>query len=139
MGLIYQIKNFFIIHPKIQAILIDESGRMKRFKTKYDNNRFIKRGCTYVVKHDRMIYDKNREMMPTSFYYEGNPEPLLFNHERNPFIDGKGFKAIIEDQTIEQLFSTNLNKLLQLVMILVIVGLGMNLFILLILFKVIKV
>lgn len=138
MGTKEKIKSFFFIRPKIKVLMLDESGRLRTFLTKYDNNQFEKWGGLYNVRHDMMVYHKNDGMMPTCLYSMNNPEPHLWHHMRNPALTAEGFKKVLEDDVVEQLFSTNLDSLLKTIfLVLCVVGL-LCLAMALVVFKIVK-
>jgi hypothetical protein len=118
--------GFFKKKYALKAHFLDETGHQNgNGKTvKYNNNGFsIKRNGKeehYLVRHERIIYDQGTGVAH-SYYYAGNPEPILFKHTRNKEVDAIGFKQIIDSKAIEDLFKDESANLLMILLIMLVI------------------
>lgn len=145
MGMLDTIANIFRKKRKLQAYILDEIDGLEVIPVIVENNTFTvaknqfdDNAMTYIVDNNYIFYRK-KDNMPCSLYYKNNPNPVGLFHERNSDVDAIGFKKILDDKTVQDLFSPEGIKKLDIVMILVIVNLVLTVVVLLIMFKVIKV
>lgn len=142
MGLLDKITGFFKKKSRLHCVFIDEIGDVHFVEVKFSNNtfttKFFGEPQTYIVDHNYILYNR-KSKTPIAFYYVNNPNPIGIQHERNRDVDSIGFKKILDSKTIQDLFSEEGQKKINLVLILVIVNIAITIIILLIQFKVIKV
>jgi hypothetical protein len=144
MGLFGAIKAFFRKKRTFQAYIIDETDGIELYRVKVENNTFtLKNGLlddnpmTYIVDNGYVVTRK-KDNIPCSFYHKNNPEPINIFHKRNVQMSSIAFKKLLDDKTIQELFSPEGIKKLDIVLIIVIVNLLVSVVLLLIQFKVIK-
>lgn len=145
MGLLDFISNFFKKKHRLHAYIIDEIDGLEIKRVVVKGNTFTiskglfdDRAMTYIVDNAYVVY-RLKDNMPCAFYFKNNPNPLGMFHKRNVDVDAVGFKKILDDKTVQDLFSPEGVKKLDIVLILVIVNILMSIVLLLIQFKVIKV
>lgn len=140
MGLLDRVKGFFRKHDKLVAVFFDEVGSLRQQKIKYHNNLF-ETGVfgdkeTYIVDQGR-VYD-HKKLGKMAFYNAHDPQPLKLGHARNEEIDALGFRKILDDKTVQELFSDDALKLIKLALILIGINMLISIVIMLVEFKVVK-
>lgn len=127
----------------IIANFIDETGTFYKAKKKYTENAFKVKingeAHMYMVDPTRVYWDmKSRK--PVSFYHTGDPIPLDMGHTPNDSgITSTGFKKIMEDKVVSDLFSLDTEKNLKMLLYVVAANLVITLFLVLIQLGVVKV
>jgi len=130
-------KKFIIAH------FVDETGTTYKAKKKYSHNAFNitinGEAHKYMVDPTRVYWDlKTRK--PVSFYHTGDPIPLEMGHKPNKEgLSSSGFKKIMEDKVVQDLFSLDSEKSLKILLYVVAANLVITLFVVLIEMGVVKI
>lgn len=126
MGMIEKAKNFLYRNYNLEVEVIDEVGRRtKHYVTPVNNTfrlKFEDGEQDYIVDHNFLILDQKKKIL-VGYYHKNNPQPIHMEHKRNPDLDGRGFREIMESKVVKDLFSEEgMNILMWILFILIFVG-----------------
>lgn len=98
-------------HFVITGVVKIEEGEFK-----YDN-------CIYLIKEEAIYYEKWKlRQKPVAWYIEGNSDPLLFDFKtKSAKFTGIDLQKWTQSKLLQMLLDTNIEKLIQLVLIFVII------------------
>jgi hypothetical protein len=90
---------------------------------------FIHNSMTYLIKEKAIYYEKWKiRQKPMAWYIENNPEPIMFDFmTKSAKFTGIDLTKWTQSKLIQMLLDTNIEKLIQIILILVIIGLIISL------------
>ena len=98
---------------KIQCFFYDDTGGMYRKIVKPVENkfkiRFQGRQHRYLIDGKCVYYD-HKKHLPTLHYYVGNPSPILLKYKEHPEANSVSLNNVMEDKSIQDLFSNDTMK-----------------------------
>lgn len=133
--------GFFKKKERLVAFILDDVAKLHRKVVKYKDSRFSVRILgeerTFIVDMNYCLRDNNNR--PVCMYYINDPRPIKFTGRRTADLDSISLQKVLDDHTIQQMFSNDLDGKLLILMILVGVNILATVIIILIQTKVIKV
>lgn len=116
-------RRFLHKEKALDIIIILKNGNLLKGVVKVQGDKFTFGKDDYIIKKEAIYTQKFRlNQRPYAFYLEGIADPLIFDFKtKKAVFSGEDLKKFAESKFIQQLLSTNEEKMIPIIMILVIV------------------
>lgn len=116
-------RRFLHKEKALDIVIIMKNGNLQKGVVKVQGDKFTFGKDDYIIKKEAIYTQKFRlNQRPYAFYLEGIADPLIFdfNYKKARFT-GEDLKKFAESKFIQQLLSTQEEKLIPIMLILIIV------------------